>query len=41
MALAIAGTAASGETVLSGAEVIQESYPGFAAGLRGLGVNLG
>jgi len=40
MALAVAGTVASGETVLSGAEVIQESYPGFSAGLRALGVKL-
>ena len=40
MALAVAGTVASGETVLSGAEVIQESYPGFSDTLRALGVNL-
>ena len=41
MALAVAGTLASGQTVLSGAEVIQESYPDFSATLRALGVNLG
>ena len=40
MALAVAGAVASGETVLSGAEVIQESYPGFSAALGALGVNL-
>jgi 3-phosphoshikimate 1-carboxyvinyltransferase len=40
MALAIAGTIASGETLLSDAQVIQDSYPGFAAALRSLGADL-
>jgi len=41
MALAVAGAMASGETILSGAEVIQESFPGFATMLRAVGVQLG
>lgn len=40
MALTVAGMLASGETILSGAEVIQESYPGFVAALRSMGANL-
>jgi len=40
MALAMAGALASGETILSGAEVIQESFPGFATMLRSIGVQL-
>lgn len=41
MALAIAGVVADGETVISGAEVIGESYPGFAAALCSTGIELG
>jgi 3-phosphoshikimate 1-carboxyvinyltransferase len=37
MALAVAGLAAEGETIVHGAEVIDDSYPGFAAALRSLG----
>jgi 3-phosphoshikimate 1-carboxyvinyltransferase len=36
MSLAVAGLIASGETVISGSECIEESYPGFEASLRGL-----
>jgi 3-phosphoshikimate 1-carboxyvinyltransferase len=40
MALAVAGAVADGETIISGAEVIGESYPGFAAALHSMGVDL-
>lgn len=40
MALAIAGALASGETTISGAEVIQESFPDFMIALRSIGVEL-
>jgi len=40
LALAVAGGLASGETILSGAEVIRESFPEFAATLRSLGGQL-
>ena len=39
MALAVAGLAAQGETVIAGAECIAKSFPGFVAVLRGLGAN--
>lgn len=40
MALTVAGMLASGETIVSGAEVIQESYPHFLATLRSMGASL-
>ncbi|MFQ5943232.1 MAG: 3-phosphoshikimate 1-carboxyvinyltransferase [Anaerolineales bacterium] len=40
MALAVAGMLASGETIISSAEVIQESYPGFMATLHSIGADL-
>ncbi|GMR10451.1 MAG: 3-phosphoshikimate 1-carboxyvinyltransferase [Anaerolineae bacterium] len=40
MALTIAGMLASGETIISSAEVIQESYPGFMTTLRSIGADL-
>ena len=40
LALAVAGGLASGETILSGAEVIRESFPEFAATLRSVGGQL-
>jgi 3-phosphoshikimate 1-carboxyvinyltransferase len=40
MALAVAGLVAEGETVVEGAEVIGDSYPGFAEMLRGLGASI-
>jgi 3-phosphoshikimate 1-carboxyvinyltransferase len=40
MALSIAGLLASGETVISDSEAIQESYPGFTAALRSIGAEL-
>ena len=40
MALAVAGLAADGETVISGAECIAKSYPGFVEALQGLGANV-
>jgi len=40
MALTVAGMLASGETVISSAEVVQESYPGFMTTLRSMGAEL-
>lgn len=40
MALAVAGLIADGETVVEGAQVIDDSYPGFAEALRGLGASI-
>ncbi len=40
MALTVAGMLASGETTLSTAEVVQESYPGFMRTLRSIGAEL-
>ncbi len=40
MALSIAGLLASGETVISDSEAIQESYPGFTDALRSIGAEL-
>jgi len=37
MALAIAGTMASGDTTIEGAEAAAVTYPGFAEALTGLG----
>ncbi|MFQ5922408.1 MAG: 3-phosphoshikimate 1-carboxyvinyltransferase [Anaerolineales bacterium] len=40
MALTVAGMLASGETIISSAEVVQESYPGFMTALRSIGAEL-
>ena len=40
MALAVAGLVAEGETVVEGAEVIDDSFPGFVEMLRGLGASI-
>ncbi len=40
MALAVAGLCAEGETVVDGAAVTADSFPGFVATLRGLGAAL-
>jgi 3-phosphoshikimate 1-carboxyvinyltransferase len=40
MALAVAGLIAEGKTLISGAECIGESFPGFAGLLRSLGADL-
>lgn len=40
MTLAVAGLVAEGETVVEGAEWIEESYPGFAEALRALGAEV-
>ncbi|MDX1600403.1 MAG: 3-phosphoshikimate 1-carboxyvinyltransferase [Anaerolineales bacterium] len=40
MSLVVAGLLAEGETVIDGAEVIDESYPGFLDGLRTVGVEI-
>jgi 3-phosphoshikimate 1-carboxyvinyltransferase len=40
MALVIAGLVARGETVVSGCEVIGDSFPGFVPLLRGLGADI-
>ncbi len=36
MALAVAGLVADGETVIEGAEVVNDSFPGFAATMQAL-----
>jgi len=41
MALVVAGLVADGETVVHGAEVIEDSFPGFAAVLQELGAEVG
>ena len=41
MALSIAGLLASGETLISDAEVVSESYPSFMTTLRSIGAELG
>ena len=40
MALAVAGLVAEGETIVEGAEVISDSYPGFVETLQGLGASI-
>ena len=40
MALVVAGLAAAGETTVTGAEVIGDSFPGFEAGMRQLGAGI-
>jgi 3-phosphoshikimate 1-carboxyvinyltransferase len=40
MALAVAGLAARGETVIKNAEIINVSFPGFAAMLQGIGAEV-
>jgi 3-phosphoshikimate 1-carboxyvinyltransferase len=40
MALSVAGMLASGETLISKAEVVNESYPGFTTTFRTIGVEL-
>lgn len=40
MALAVAGLAAEGRTIINGADVISKSYPGFVSDLAGLGANI-
>lgn len=40
MALAVAGLAAKGETIIEGAESIKVSYPTFVDDMRGLGANM-
>lgn len=40
MALAVAGLIARGETVISGAEAVTKSFPGFAATMRSLGAHI-
>jgi 3-phosphoshikimate 1-carboxyvinyltransferase len=40
MALSIAGLLASGETLISNAEVVSESYPSFMTTLRSIGVGI-
>ena len=40
MALTVAGMLASGETIISSAEVVQESYPGFMTTVRSIGAEL-
>jgi 3-phosphoshikimate 1-carboxyvinyltransferase len=40
MALAVAGLAAHGETVVHGAEAIGDSFPGFAETMQALGANV-
>jgi len=40
MALAVAGLIAHGETVITGAEAVTKSFPGFAATMRSLGANI-
>jgi 3-phosphoshikimate 1-carboxyvinyltransferase len=40
MAMAVAGLAASGPVTIEGAEMINESFPGFVETLKGLGANL-
>ncbi len=39
MALAIAGSAASGETIIDGAEAVNVTYPGFVEALTDLGAD--
>ena len=40
MALAVAGLAARGETVISGAETVAKSFPAFVETLRALGAEV-
>jgi 3-phosphoshikimate 1-carboxyvinyltransferase len=40
MALAVAGMVADGETIVEGAEVIADSFPGFASLMRALGAQV-
>jgi 3-phosphoshikimate 1-carboxyvinyltransferase len=40
MALAVAGLAAEGRTIINGADSISKSYPGFASDLAGLGADI-
>jgi 3-phosphoshikimate 1-carboxyvinyltransferase len=40
MSFAVAGLIATGQTVISGAESIPTSFPGFAAALRALGASV-
>jgi 3-phosphoshikimate 1-carboxyvinyltransferase len=40
MALAVAGLAAEGRTIINGADAISKSYPGFVSDLAGLGANM-
>lgn len=40
MALTVAGLVAAGTTVIDGAERVDDSFPGFAAALRGLGARV-
>jgi 3-phosphoshikimate 1-carboxyvinyltransferase len=40
MALAVAGLAAEGRTIINGADVISKSYPGFVKDLKQLGANI-
>jgi 3-phosphoshikimate 1-carboxyvinyltransferase len=41
MAMAIAGLVARGQTVIHGAEVTGDSFPGFEVTLQALGADLG
>ena len=40
MALVVAGLIAEGETIVDGAEVIDDSFPGFVGLMRGLGAEI-
>jgi 3-phosphoshikimate 1-carboxyvinyltransferase len=40
MALAVAGLVASGETIVNGAEAIDDSFPGFVEAMAALGAEM-
>jgi 3-phosphoshikimate 1-carboxyvinyltransferase len=40
MSLAVAGLVAEGETIVRGAEAIDDSFPGFVEAMRALGADI-